>query len=486
MKQEILVPRVNTNDDEVELVHWYVEDKQFVEVGQEIADVESSKAVMSIESEATGYILTSAKVGDSVGVGAPLATIYGELAELEADLNGSVVASATPNFSTPVSKPTPQPVVTNGVAETKLESAPEFIPEIENPQQDLVTATVKPSFGFTRFSPSAKEYLKQNDLDASQFEGMGLVSVEAIEQILCKKSQPSTPSNNGMAAPATRDHSNTVVPSTPSNNNLRSEKVSKAKQIEISLLSAGQAGGINSSLTVQFNSAGIRQTLAETGSLNGQVLPLILFEFSRLLEEYPVFNAYYEAGRIYYYDRVDIGLAMDLGKGLKVPIIRNANLLSPVEIQETVTNYATQYLENRLDPSDLMGGTVTVTDLSNEGILHFQPLLNQNQAIILGIGGDSGIDGYPITLTIVFDHRLSAGREVASFLNELKKRLLSYALSNLPQTQRLAKTKNVQCSKCLIDLHSLYQKYGSEALMQLYINEQGETDYICHVCLGGF
>ena len=51
MKQEILVPRVNTNDDEVELVHWYVEDKQFVEVGQEIADVESSKAVMSIESK---------------------------------------------------------------------------------------------------------------------------------------------------------------------------------------------------------------------------------------------------------------------------------------------------------------------------------------------------------------------------------------------------------------------------------------------------
>lgn len=476
MKQEILVPRVNTNDDEVELVHWYVEDKQFVEVGQEIADVESSKAVMSIESEASGYILTSAKVGDNVGVGAPLATIYTELAELEADLNGSVVAPATQDLSTSVSEPTPQPVVTNGAVETKLDSASEFIPEVEKPEPDLVTTTVKPSFGFTRFSPSAKEYLKQKDLDASQFEGMGLVSVEAIEQILGKKSQPSTPSNG--------DRSTTVV--TPTNNNLRSEKVSKAKQIEISLLSAGQAGGINSSLTVQFNSAGIRQTLLETGSLNGQILPLILFEFSRLLEEYPVFNAYYEAGRIYYYDRIDIGLAMDLGKGLKVPILRNANLLSPVEIQDKVTDYATQYLDNRLDPADLMGGTVTVSDLSNEGILHFQPLLNQNQSIILGIGGDSTIEGYPLTLTVVFDHRLSAGREIASFLNELKKRLLSYAISNLPETQKLAKTKNVQCSKCLIDLHSLYQKYGSEALMQLHINEQGETDYICHVCLGGF
>ncbi|MBE9167092.1 2-oxo acid dehydrogenase subunit E2 [Pleurocapsales cyanobacterium LEGE 06147] len=479
MKQEILVPRVNTNDDEVELVHWYVEDKQFVEVGQEIADVESSKAVMSIESEAAGYILTSARVGDSIGVGAPLATIYNELAELEADLNGGAAAPAKRDRSTPVRESTVPLVVTNGAVQTKLDSEQELIDEkIEKSQQDLVTVAAKPSFGFTRFSPSAKEYLKQHNLDASQFEGMGLVSVEAIEQILGKKSQPITPGNGG--------HSATVVTPSLSNSNLRSEKVSKAKQIEISLLTAGQAGGINSSLTLQFNSAGIRQTLAETGSLNGQILPLVLFEFSRLLEEYPVFNAYYEAGRIYYYDRIDIGLAMDLGKGLKVPIIRNANFLSPVEILETVTDYATEYLDNRLDPADLIGGTVTVTDLSNEGILHFQPLLNQNQSIILGIGGDSSIDGYPLTLTVVFDHRISAGREVASFLNELKKRLLSYALSNLPQTQQLAKTKNVQCSKCSIDLHSLYQKFGSEALMQVHINEQGETDYICHVCLEGF
>ncbi|GAB4239014.1 MAG: 2-oxoglutarate dehydrogenase complex dihydrolipoyllysine-residue succinyltransferase [Stanieria sp.] len=467
MKQAILVPRVNTNDNEVELVHWYVEDKQLVEVGQEIADVESSKAVMSIESEAAGYILTSAQVGDSIEVGTPIAVLYNELAELEADLNRDGVKESSPSVSEPIS----QPVVNNGAVSTELDLA-----DNRKPERDLVTTTAKASFDFTRFSPSAKEYLKQNDLDASQFEGMGLVSVEAIEQILGKKSQPLTPTNG--------NHSTTVV--SPTNNNLRSEKISKSKKIEINLLSAGQAGRINSSLTVQFNSEGIRQTLAETGSLNGQILPLILFEFSRLLEEYPVFNAYYEAGRIYYYDRIDIGLAMDLGKGLKVPIIRNANLLSPVEIQETVTNYATQYLDNRLDPADLMGGTVTVTDLSNEGILHFQPLLNQNQAIILGIGGDSTIEGYPLTLTVVFDHRISSGREVASFLNELKKRLLSYALSNLPETQKLAKTKNIQCSKCLIDLHSLYQKFGSEALMQLHINEQGETDYICHVCLGGF
>lgn len=86
--KDILVPRVNTNDNEVDLVHWYVEDRQFVEKGQELADVETSKAVVSIESEATGYVTINSQVGDSVKVGEAIATIYSELSELELALTG--------------------------------------------------------------------------------------------------------------------------------------------------------------------------------------------------------------------------------------------------------------------------------------------------------------------------------------------------------------------------------------------------------------
>lgn len=483
----MLVPRVNTNDDEVEIVHWYVKNQEFVEKDREIVDLESSKAVVSIESEASGYILTHGRVGDTVRVGIPLATFYSELSELEAALRGESTSQSNQTSQIHESKaalpvileeqvsiaemPQPATISEDGANSKELQAAP------KEKATESVQEVEKPSFNFTRFSQSAKEYIERNNLDSSRFEGMGLVSVEVIEEILGLKPSPVPPSSSPQTPPQ-------IESPAANKGSLRSEKVGKSKQIEISLLSAGQAGGINSSLTVQFNSTGIRKTLEEVGSLSGQILPLILFEFSHLIEEHPAFSAYYEAGQIYYYDRVDLGLAIDLGKGLKVPVIRNANLLSPVELLETINNYAIQYLENRLAASDLMGGTVTVTDLSNEGILHFQPLLNQNQSIILGIGGDSSIDGYPMTLTIVFDHRVLAGREVALFINTLKKRLLSYALTNLPKTEQTVKAKNVQCSRCLIDLESLYRKFERDALMHVYLNEQGQTDYICHVCMG--
>jgi len=468
MKSELLVPRLNTNDDEVDVVHWYVKDREFIEKGKEIVDLESSKAVVSIESEAAGYILCHFQKGDSVAVGVPLATFYSELAELEAALRGDS-SDKIPTESDIALRPAPVTTATV-TAKSPLE------------QQKSSIAVPQPAFNFTRFSKAAQDYLTRNQIDSKRFEGMGLVSVEVIETTLGLR-QPITYEQLPARTQSASGQKSTL---SATNLNLRSEKVSKSKQLEISLLTAGQSGGINSSLTVQFNSAGIRQTLEEMGSLNGQMLPLILFELARLLEEYPSFTAYYETGQIYYYDRIDIGLAIDLGKGLKVPVIRNANQLSPSELLEAITDFATRYLENQLAITDLTGGTITISDLSAENILHFQPLVNQNQAVILGIGGDKNIDGYPITLTLVFDHRLLAGREVASFLNALKNRLLSYELTNLPVTQRAVSLKDIQCSRCLIDLESLYQKFGKGALMHVHIDEQGQTANICHICVGGF
>jgi len=480
MNSELLVPRLNTNDDEVDVVHWYVKDRDYVEKGKEIVDLESSKAVVSIESETAGYILCHFQKGDSVTVGVPLATFYSDLAELEAALQGdsSIQAVAAPGDGKvqPASVPLELSKLP-GITPTRTVKSP-----LEPQESSVAVYQSQPAFNFTRFSKAAQDYLARNQIDPKRFEGMGLVSVEVIETTLGLR-QPII--HESVSARTQSANGQKGTPAT-ANLSLRSEKVSKSKQLEISLLTAGQSGGINSSLTVQFNSAGIRQTLEEMGSLNGQMLPLILFELARLLEEYPTFTAYYEAGQIYYYDRIDIGLAIDLGKGLKVPVIRNANQLSPSELLAAITDFATRYLENQLSVTDLTGGTITISDLSAENILHFQPLVNQNQAVILGIGGDKNIDGYPMTLTLVFDHRLLAGREVAMFLNALKDRLLSYELTNLPETQKAANVKDIHCSRCLIDLESLYQKFGKAALMHVHIDEHGQTANICHVCMGGF
>ncbi len=482
MKYELLVPRINTNDDEVDVVHWYVQDKEYVEKGKEILDLESSKAVVSIESEAAGYILCHSQKGDSVRVGVPLATFYSDLQELEADLKGS--NSQIKGDSLGQQKEASNEFSGEQLAIEKIDTSTVASQPIHKSQTSALVegASNQSPFGFTRFSKAAQDYMGKNSIDPKRFEGMGLVSVDVIEDILGIRQLPNSTTLQGNVEYQNRQKS--PYPSI-TNPELRSEKVGKSKKLEIQLLTAGQAGGINSSLTVQFDSVGIRQTLAELDSLNGQILPLILFELARLLEEYSAFTSYYEDGKIYYYDRVDIGLAIDLGKGLKVPVIRNANQLSPSELLELITDFATGYLENKLSVEDLTGGTITISDLSSEDILHFQPLINQNQSVILGIGGDSSIDGHPMTLTLVFDHRILAGREVALFLNDLKNRLLSYQLANLPETENAVQSQNINCSRCLIDINSLYRDFGRDALMYVHVDDTGQTTYICHSCVGG-
>jgi len=258
--------------------------------------------------------------------------------------------------------------------------------------------------------------------------------------------------------------------------------VTKAKALEIQYLAAGQAGNLNSSLTVQFDSQRIRDALLAYPALGGQVLSLMLYELSRLLVKYPALTAFYEHGNIYYYDAVHLALAMDLGKGLKAPVIKHINELEPIQIYERVQDLASRYMSNGLAPEELAGGTFTVSDLSSENILHFQPLINQRQSAILGVGGDRHLEGFPMTLTLVFDHRILAGRAAGMFLNELKSRLLSYDMGNLPETNKYRLLNTVVCGRCAISLSELYRDYQRDAVMYLHMNNDGEQDYICYQC----
>ena len=405
MKFDMQVPRLNTNDDEMDLVEWMVEPKSYVEAGTTIAMLESSKTVVEIENSESGYFLPHVEEEQTVTVGAPLATFFKDLSDLEI----FVKRDKTEQVEFP------------SIADTKQDVVPAEAIHEEVPVDKK--DSVKEGFNFTRFSKAAKFYIEHNKVDRSRFEKQGLITLGMIESAL----------GNTSFLEQSLDVESQVLPQITSrkielvkDSNLRSEKVSKSKGLEIDYLTDGQAGLINSSITVQFNSSSIRQVINDRGLYNGQILPVILYEFSRLLEEFPKFTAYYDSGNVHFYDQVNIGLAVDLDKGLKVAVIKDANTMSHDELFERAQDHVIRYFENKLSSEDLTGGTVTVTDLSSDNVLNFQPLINRNQSVILGIGGDQDIDGYPMTLTLVFDHRVSVGREVAAFLNALKKRVLNF------------------------------------------------------------
>tara|TARA_B100000959_G_C14963365_1_gene616709 strand:+ start:768 stop:1979 length:1212 start_codon:yes stop_codon:yes gene_type:complete len=398
MKFDFLLPKENIIDEQMTIIRWHVKNRDFVEKEKEFLEVETSKTVLDLVCEKPGFVHCRVKEGDTVFVGSVLATFYSELSELEVDLEK--MNSEGYGKSTPI----------KGVSET--EPALNF--------SEISSSVVHESI---HFSKAARDYIETNNIDPNLFKDYGLVTTQTIKQVLGKSGSGKELNTNLQPDPCVAAGTKAKADQPK----LKSKKIGVSKKLEISLLEAGQSGNINSSLTVQFKSENIRKVINERGTFNGQIFILILFELSRLLEEFPAFTAYYEEEIIYYYDRVNIGIAMDMEKGLKVVVIKNANHLSNMQLTEELTNKGIKYLEDKLSIDDVTGGAITVTDLSSDGIMHFQPLINKKQSAILGIGGDESLDGFPMTLTLVFDHRVLTGREVSIFINKLKNRLLSYA-----------------------------------------------------------
>ncbi len=367
MVEEILAPQINPNDQKVELVKWLVSEGEFVKKDQEIAQLSSSKSTVAFFTEKEGYISFLQREGHEVPIGAPLARI----AESRATLERKISPGA----------------------------------EVQGP--------ASLNFGGQRLSRKMKELVAQGVAPLDSL-GSGLISARHFFK---------TP---GPAAPPPQP---AMIPAPPKPNpdsSLRYEGLSSVKRAEISALEQGNLGVIRSSLTVGFSAEKLLSKITKNCYAEETLLPFILFELAALLDENPLFTSYFQDGRIFFHDRVAIGLAIDLTKGLKVVSLGNLKGLMPIHIYERCTDIALRYFKDEIKIEELVSSTFTVSDLSSENILQFDPLINARQAAILGIGADKGEVGKPFRLTLSFDHRILTGRQVAAFLNELKGRILAY------------------------------------------------------------
>ncbi|HEU0118092.1 MAG TPA: 2-oxo acid dehydrogenase subunit E2, partial [Alphaproteobacteria bacterium] len=260
----------------------------------------------------------------------------------------------------------------------------------------------------------------------------------------------------------------------------RHERLSLAKQAEVAALTQGESGNINSRHSIFFNSASIRERLMADQALGGNIQPLILYEIAQLLKSNPQFTSYFSDNAVHYYDRVDLGVAFDLGKGLKVTTIREADQLKPIDFAKKTLDIGMRYLRNALTQEDLSGSTLTVTDVSGLNILHFHPLINGHQSAIIGIGGDAAQPNHPMAIHITFDHRVMSGREVGTFLGELRTRILSYApaeelspAQSEPSFYPQMDTAQIRCDRCAIELSAYYKRFKRDAYMMPYFREDG-------------
>jgi pyruvate dehydrogenase E2 component (dihydrolipoamide acetyltransferase) len=157
---------------------------------------------------------------------------------------------------------------------------------------------------------------------------------------------------------------------------------------------------------------------------------LLIAIAARVLRDHPDLNAGLVDDQIHYYADINMALAVDTERGLLAPVIRNADRLDLVALQQTGDELIQRALGGQSRPDDLTGGTFTLTNLGMFDIDGFTPIINQPQAAILGIGRIAarpvvGPDnevrvGQMMTLSLSFDHRLVDGGPAARFLQRIK------------------------------------------------------------------
>jgi pyruvate/2-oxoglutarate dehydrogenase complex dihydrolipoamide acyltransferase (E2) component len=437
----VVIPHETVNDQTVRIISWKVVSGSRVEKEQFICEVETSKALMEIHAPDAGIVQYVTAVGDEVPV-------------------GSVICEITQDTRT---EPGLMPVAAK--AEPKA------------------TGTGLPS---ARFTPLARNIAAECGIDLAAFPPGTLVRSSDVlskgGKLAAKvESRPETPPpTNQERGPARYDgqQANAPVAGVP----VDWVDLERRKVLEGRMLGMGQATCIQSSVTLMCRAPKFRARADRLGLSNVGPSALIIFEVARLLRKYPMFNAICDRGRMGQYREVNIGWAIDGGQGLVVPVIKHADRKSLSEIAGVMEQHIEAYVGNSLAPADFLGGTITVSDLSGDGVSFFQPLIVQGQSAILGVGGDMRRESSePLYLTLAFDHQLAEGRRAAQFLRELSSRLdVHSGLEHTPTDGPGSSESEPYCVLCQRDASALRK------INAILVKSEIPPGLVCSICLAGY
>lgn len=442
--QDIFVPQESVNDQTLTVVGLNFATGDFVKKDEVLIELETSKAVVTLEAGIDGYVIYHCNIDDEVS----LNTLIIQIADSKPEYN--FTAEKTPKQ--------PQNTATDLPLEIRQEPNTEYE---------------------TQFSQKAVAILEKNNLSKSLFKHYDFVNEATVLKYLnpgCEKNDAPEVSAQAIVAPAK------TQPEKRSQDFLSKvsiEKLPPAKRREIEYLSSVQSAGLVSTLYIDIDTTGIINAASSQFTyFKNSILPLVVYETSRLLLKYPLLNAFYDNGQIYKYLNVNVGLAVDIDDGLKVVKLPNTAALNILEIEEKIFQLSNKYLDRKLEVGDFADITFTITDLSAAGTYFFTPLVNKDNSAILGISKINEKLNQCI-LSISFDHRVTSGKYAGNFLEELKLRIESFAVGN----KAMAKTTAVfECYKCLKNIGDDCNDIGFIKVQ----TKSGEEKLICDTCLSTF
>jgi 2-oxoglutarate dehydrogenase E2 component (dihydrolipoamide succinyltransferase) len=436
MSIELKVPSLGESVTQATLGAWLKREGEPVQADEPLVEVESEKATVALPAPAAGVLRKVLRnTGETVSVG----EVIGELEEGA----GAEAAASSPSGSGPV----PGGVVPAARADAERPAPGEGQPERPAPERAATAPgpngpgeggaaepdRAGPATGARarRAPPSARRLMAEHGVGAGEVAGSGPGGQVRKEDVLRALEAPRSPPAEGRApAPA---------PAPPAEAGARERVVAMTplrRTVARRLVEAQQAAAI---LTT-FNEADMSRVLALRErhgeaflARHGVKLGFMSFFVKAAIEAlraFPAVNAEVRGTDVVYKDHYDIGVAVGGGKGLVVPVIRDADALSFAEIEKALGELARKARENRITMDDLAGGTFTLSNGGIYGSLLSTPILNPPQSGILGlhkiekravVGDRDEVVVRPMMyLALSYDHRIVDGREAVSFLVKVK------------------------------------------------------------------
>ena len=383
---EMKVPSPGESITEVEIATWLVKDGDYVEKDQAIAEVDSDKATLELPAEASGIITLKAEEGDAVAVGQVVCHID--------------TAAAKPDGATPA-------------------PAVEKAPEVKKEEVKAVPVAEK-TYATGAPSPAAKKILDEKNISPSDIVGTG-------------KGGRITTEDAANAIPAM---------GTPTGGSRGTERV-KLSMLRRKVAERLVAAKNETAMLTTFNEVNmtpintIRNQYKDEFKAKHNGLGLGYMSFftkavTRALQLYPDVNSMMDGDHKVAFDFADISIAVSGPKGLMVPVVRNAELLTFRGVEAEIKRLALRARDGQITVDDMTGGTFTITNGGVFGSMLSTPIINPPQSGILGmhniierpIAVNGKVEIHPMMfVALSYDHRIIDGRESVGFLVAVKEAL---------------------------------------------------------------
>ena len=392
MATNVIMPSQGFDMTEGKLVHWLAKEGERVEKGRPIAEIETEKAAVEIESPASGILHTILVHEDQT---LPVGTVIGVIAD----------------------------------PGEKLSTSPPAIAPVQAISPPAVSTTVpppSPSQGRIKATPIARKMADEAGIDLSQIKGTG-PDGRIVERDI-------------QAAKATLPPATVVSTQRMALSGMRKAIARRMTESKSTTPHFYVSVEINMSEALK-----LREQLNALAPVGGQITvnDLVVASSARALTKFPVFNSSYRDGGLEHHAQINIGIAVAVNDGLLTPVLHDADKKPLNAIAAESRDLGDRARAQKVRSDDLGGGTFTVSNLGMYGADEFFAIINPPEAAILAVGriarrpiaaGEAILIAPMMKVVLSVDHRVADGVQAAAFLQEFRKLLEEPANLLMPDT----------------------------------------------------